>query len=65
MEAYNTLCFLAAGAVLIAFINSKIGKMQTTIAITAGAMLLSLGIIIAGQMGWFKLSHVATETIAQ
>ncbi|WP_261834133.1 cation:proton antiporter [Vibrio ishigakensis] len=64
MEAYNTLCFLAAGAVLIAFINSKIGKMQTTIAITAGAMLLSLGIIIAGQMGWFKLSHVATETIA-
>ncbi|WP_261816103.1 cation:proton antiporter [Vibrio gallicus] len=64
MEAYNTLCFLAAGAVLIAFINSKIGKMQTTIAITAGAMILSLAIIIAGQAGWFKLSHVATETIA-
>lgn len=63
MEAYHTLCFLAAGAVFIAFINSKIGKMQTTIAITAGAMLLSLVIIIAGQAGWFKLSDVASETI--
>ncbi|GAD80614.1 cation:proton antiporter [Vibrio ezurae] len=64
MEAYHTLCFLAAGAVFIAFINSKIGKMQTTIAITAGAMILSLAIIIIGQAGWFKLSHVASETIA-
>ncbi|MEZ9466836.1 cation:proton antiporter [Vibrio breoganii] len=64
MEAYHTLCFLAAGAALIALINSKIGKMQTTIAITAGAMLLSLAIIIAGQAGWFKLSHVASETIS-
>ncbi|GAB7218621.1 cation:proton antiporter [Vibrio comitans] len=64
MEAYHTLCFLAAGAAIIALINSKIGKMQTTIAITAGAMLLSLAIIIAGQAGWFKLSHVASETIA-
>ncbi|GAD91280.1 MULTISPECIES: sodium:proton antiporter [Vibrio] len=64
MDAYHTLSFLAAGAVFIAFINSKIGKMQTTIAITAGAMLLSLALIIAGQAGWFKLSHVARETIA-
>jgi len=65
MSVYNTLCFLAAAAMLIAFINSKIGKMQTTIAITAGSMILSLGIIIAGQNGWFSLREVATETLTK
>ncbi|MGF1765076.1 cation:proton antiporter [Aliivibrio kagoshimensis] len=63
MSVYNTLCFLAAAAMFIAFFNSKIGKMQTTIAITAGAMILSLGIIIAGQNGWFNLTEVASETL--
>ncbi|KAB2824186.1 cation:proton antiporter [Aliivibrio finisterrensis] len=65
MSVYNTLCFLAAAAMLIAFINSKIGKMQTTIAITAGSMILSLGIIIAGQNDWFNLREVATETLTE
>ncbi|ACH66395.1 NhaP-type Na+/H+ and K+/H+ antiporter [Aliivibrio fischeri MJ11] len=37
--------------------------MQTTIAITAGSMMLSLGIIIAGQNDWFNLREVATETL--
>ncbi|CAM3017296.1 cation:proton antiporter [Vibrio rarus] len=64
MEAYHTLCFIAAAAVLIAFINNKLGKMQPTIAITASAMLLSLAMIIAGQFGLFKLSHVAIDTIS-
>ena len=48
---------------LIAFFNSKIGKMQTTIAITAGSMMLSLGIIVAGHNGWFNLREIATETL--
>ena len=65
MSVYNTLCFLAAAAMLIAFFNSKIGKMQTTIAITAGSMMLSLGIIIAGQNDWFNLREVATETLTE
>ncbi|MBL4828307.1 MAG: sodium:proton antiporter [Aliivibrio sp.] len=64
MSVYNTLCFLAAAAMFIAFLNSKIGKMQTTIAITAGAMMLSLGIIIAGQNGWFHLTELASETLS-
>ncbi|GLR75777.1 cation:proton antiporter [Aliivibrio sifiae] len=63
MSVYNTLCFLAAAAMLIAFFNSKIGKMQTTIAITAGSMMLSLGIIVAGHNGWFHLREIATETL--
>ncbi|MDX1303776.1 sodium:proton antiporter [Photobacterium sp.] len=64
MSVYSTLCFLAAAAMIIAFINSKIGKMQTTIAITAGALILSLGIIIAGQNGWFHLEDIAAEQLA-
>lgn len=64
MSVYYTLCFLSAAAMIIAFINSKISKMQTTIAITAGSMMLSLLIIIAGQNDWFHLSQIAKETVA-
>ncbi|MFC5078727.1 Na(+)/H(+) antiporter NhaP [Vibrio thalassae] len=64
MSVYQTLCFLSAAAMLIAFVNSKIGRMQTTIAITAGAMMLSLFILIAGQNDWFQLTEIATETLA-
>ncbi|MGR5064772.1 cation:proton antiporter [Photobacterium sp. DNB22_13_2] len=65
MSVYSTLCFLAAAAMLIAFINSKIGKMQTTIAITAGALMLSLGIIIAGHNGWFHLEDIAASQLGE
>lgn len=64
MSVYYTLCFLSAAAMMIAFVNRKIVKMQTTIAITAGSMLLSLLIIVAGQSDWFHLTQVATETIS-
>ncbi|MDP2573012.1 sodium:proton antiporter [Vibrio penaeicida] len=64
MSVYYTLCFLSAAAMLIASINSKIGKMQSTIAITAGALILSLFIIVAGQNDWFHLTKVATETMS-
>lgn len=37
--------------------------MQTTIAITAGALVLSLLIIVAGQNDWFELRNVAMETM--
>ena len=63
MSVYYTLCILSAFAMLIAFVNSKIGKLQTTIAITAGAMILSLFIIIAGQNGWLELTTIATSTV--
>ena len=63
MTVYNTLCFLAAVAILMAFINSKIAKMQTTIAITAGSLLLSLGIICAGYFNLFELKTFAETTL--
>ncbi|MDV5170965.1 sodium:proton antiporter [Photobacterium rosenbergii] len=65
MSVYSTLCFLAAAAMLIAFINSKIGKMQTTIAITAGALVLSLGLIVAGHNGWFHLEDIAASQLGE
>ncbi|MCL9780510.1 sodium:proton antiporter [Vibrio sp. S4M6] len=65
MSVYYTLCFLSAAAMFIAFINSKIGKMQTTIAITAGSMTLSLLILIAGQNDWFHLTSIATDVISR
>ncbi|WP_391088991.1 cation:proton antiporter [Vibrio sp. NH-UV-68] len=64
MSVYYTLCFLSAAAMLIAFVNSKIGKMQTTIAITAGSMMLSLLILIAGQNDWFHLTEIASKTVS-
>lgn len=51
MSVYNIICFLAAAAVFIGFINSKFIKMQTTIAITAGALIVSLIVAIAGHNG--------------
>ncbi|MGR5236185.1 cation:proton antiporter [Vibrio alfacsensis] len=63
MSVYHALCFLSAAAMLMAFINSKIGKMQTTIAITAGSMALSLLILIIGQNNHFYLRELATQTI--
>ncbi|UJF19514.1 sodium:proton antiporter [Vibrio sp. SS-MA-C1-2] len=65
MSVYSTLCFLAAISMFIAFINSKIGKMQTTIAITAGAIILSLGIVIAGHNGWFHLEELAESQLVK
>ncbi|MDA9557800.1 sodium:proton antiporter [Vibrio sp.] len=64
MSVYYTLCFLSAAAMVIALINSKIGKMQTTIAITAGSMMLSLLILIAGQNDWFHLTDIAVKTMS-
>ncbi len=49
MSTYAILSFLAAAAIIIAFINSKISRVQTTIAITASSLLLSLLIVIVGQ----------------
>lgn len=65
MSVYNTLCFLSFAAMVIALINSKFGRLQTTIAITAGAMMLSLLILIAGHSGWFNLVDIASKTMAE
>ncbi|MGQ7247075.1 cation:proton antiporter [Halomonas sp. V046] len=65
MSVYATLCLLAAMAMVISLVNGKIGKLQSTIAITAGSLLLSLAIVIAGHAGWFSLDETAATAINQ
>lgn len=63
MSVYTTLCFIAAIAMLITFVNNKIGKMQNTIAITAGSLIISLLVIIAGKNGFSQLQSVAVTLL--
>lgn len=49
MSIYTTFCLLAFVAILIAFVNAKIGKIQSTIAITAGSLILSLLVVLLGK----------------
>lgn len=65
MSVYATLCFLAAAAMLIAFLNAKLGKWQSTIAITAGSLILSLLIITAGKNGFTQLQDIAVTQLAK
>lgn len=65
MSVYATLCFLAAAAMLIAFLNAKLGKWQNTIAITAGSLILSLLIIAAGKNGFTQLEGLAVTQLAK
>lgn len=65
MSVYHILCFFSFAAMIIALINSKFGRLQTTIAITAGAMVLSLLILVAGHSGWFNLVDIAKKTMTE
>ncbi|MBQ4833396.1 sodium:proton antiporter [Pseudoalteromonas sp. MMG010] len=47
MNAWYLICFLSALAIFIAFANQYILKMQTTIAITTGSVIISLLLIVA------------------
>ncbi|MFL3651079.1 MAG: cation:proton antiporter [Pseudoalteromonas sp.] len=47
MNAWYLICFLSAIAIFIAFANQYILKMQTTIAITTGSVVISLLLIVA------------------
>ncbi|MBL1376692.1 cation:proton antiporter [Zobellella iuensis] len=63
MSVYYTLCFLAAMAITIAFVNQYIMKIQTTIAITSGALAISILMLILGKTTWPELQQHAVEVI--
>lgn len=63
MTIYFALCYLSAGAVLVAYLNQYILRVHSSIAITASAMLLSFIILISGKAGWFHLQSLALHTI--
>ncbi|EMP56252.1 cation:proton antiporter [Marinobacter koreensis] len=47
MDTWYLLCFLSATAILVAFANQFFLNLQTTIAITSGAVVISLLLILA------------------
>ena len=49
MTVYTTFCLLALAAIVIAYVNAKIGKIQSTIAITAGSLVLSVLVVLVGK----------------
>jgi CPA1 family monovalent cation:H+ antiporter len=65
MSVYSLLCFLAAIAVFIAFINHKVSKIQTTITITAVALLTSIVVILLGQHGYLPFKETISRTLSE
>ncbi|OOS00236.1 sodium:proton antiporter [Haemophilus paracuniculus] len=66
MGIYAYICFLSALAILLGFITSKISdKVQSTIAITASAMVCSILVWILGSLGLFNIDTIATNVMEQ
>ena len=66
MGIYAYICFLSALSILLGFVTSKISdKVQSTIAITAAAMVGSLVLLLFGSFGWFSLDEIAKEVMEQ
>ena len=66
MGIYAYLCFLSALSILLGFITSKISaKVQSTIAISAAAMVCSLLVWILGSLGLFNIDTMAKEVMEQ
>ncbi|MBJ7539931.1 cation:proton antiporter [Marinomonas transparens] len=64
MNAWYLICFLSALAVFIAFTNQYILKMQTTIAITTGSVVISLLLIIAVKLIGDETALFITQVVA-
>lgn len=66
MGIYSYICFLSALSILIGFITSKMSdRVQSTIAISATAMIGSLALLLFGYLGWFKIDFIATDIMKE
>lgn len=63
MEVYYTFCFLAAVSVFLGFLNQYVLRAQATIAITTGALALSLLVIGLGKLGIVELRNWADQLL--
>ncbi|MEW5249630.1 cation:proton antiporter [Microbulbifer sp. 2201CG32-9] len=63
MEVYYTFCFLAAISVFLGFLNQYVLRAQSTIAITAGALALSLLVTGMGKLGLVELHTWADQLL--
>lgn len=64
MTAYQTVCILAALAFTLAFLNQYLMRMQTTIAITSGALAISVILMVLGKTLWPALGDLAVHTLS-
>lgn len=64
MSIYSLFCTIIVFAVLIHYINDRLFKLQTTIAITIGAVIASALLIVAHQHGWFDAENHIKNTLA-
>lgn len=63
MNTWYLLCFLSALAVLIAFANQYILKLQTTIAITTGSVLISLLLMLSYTLLGEEVARPITQAL--
>lgn len=64
MTAWYLICFLSALAVFIAFSNQYILKLQTTIAITTGSVVISLLLILAVKLSGDSTAMAITNVVS-
>lgn len=64
MSYYQSLCILTALAITIAFLNPYLMKMQTTIAITSGALVISVLMLVVGKTLWPELEQFAIDLLS-
>lgn len=66
MGIYSYICLLSALSILIGFITSKISdRVQSTIAISATAMIGSLLLLVLGYLGFFNIDFIATDIMKE
>ena len=58
MSIYQVLSILSALAITIAFLNQYTTRMQTTIAITSGALAISVIMLVMGKTLWPELEVI-------
>lgn len=57
MQNYNLVAFIVSLAVVLAYLNHRFIRMQTTVALMSGAILISLTIIVLRHFGFIDLKN--------
>ncbi len=64
MSVYAVICLLSLVSILLAFVNAKIGKMQSTIAITTVSLIISLLIVLIGKTIYPPLQEISRTILS-
>lgn len=63
ISLYNIASIILTVAVMATYVNHRYIKLQTTIAIMASSLVISLVLIIIGQFGTFDIEHQISATL--